>query len=262
MHCYAYLGGFIAKSRCVVCIKPPNVRSRAETSMQKLFPTISRRFLNVERAWGRGHVQSSRGGPVPDTFSSSLRRFLWFPLLLWTGCQFGLCFALAGPVCFFSLKYFKPHLIFLDRQRGDSSVGFFPPSINKSSEKPTHYSVFSSGLYYLNLLGELEEHKHIFQWHQLRLGELWAPAIVPSCQHVAWCHRAGGGTRGDDSHSEAEQHLLLPPRCVWTQPSLFGSSNGSFKISFRGWNCWLRGSQSENCTDPKSLHFGAAGCKS
>lgn len=169
----------------------------------------------------------------------------------------------SGWAClFFSLKYFKPHLIFLDRQRGDSNVGFFPPSINKSSEKPTHYSVFSSGLYYLNLLGGLEEHKHIFQWHQLWLGELWAPAIVPSCQHVAWCHRAGGGTRGDDSHSEAEQHLLLPPRCVWTQPSLFGSSNGSFKISFRGWNCWLRGSQSENCTDPKSLHFGAAGCKS
>lgn len=180
--------------------------------------------VSERETWGRGHVQSSPGGPVPDTFSSPFCRFSVIPTVAF---RVPVCFVFcSGWAClFFPPEYSKSQLIFLDRLHGDNNVGFSPLSINKASEKPTYYRAFSSGLCYLNLLGGLEEHKHIFQGQQLQWGELWAPAIVPSCQHVAWCHRAGGGTRGDDS---TQQHLLLPPRCAWTQLSLCSSFHGSF----------------------------------
>lgn len=246
--------GFVAKSRCAVCTKPPKLRPKLRypwkiCSLRCPEGFWRRRELEAKFTC-RAHVLALHRHKFPSSFLT----ISVIPTAALDRVPVHFVFWSAWACLFFSPKHFKSQLIFLDRPRGDNSVGFFPPSINKASEKPTYYRVFSSGPCYLNPLGGLEEHKHIFQGHQLQLGELWAPAIVPSCQHVAWCHRAGGGTRGDDRHSAATS---APSLWAWTQLSLFSSFNGSFLISFWGWNCWLRGNQLEKIFDPKSLHFGA-----
>lgn len=124
-------------------------------------------------------MQSSRGGPVPDTFPSSLGSFSVIPTAALDRVPVWSVFCSGWARVFFSPKHFKSHLIFLDRQRGDNNVGFFPPSTNKASEKPTHYSVFSSGLCYLNLLGGLEEHKTHFPVTPAATGRAVSPCHCP-----------------------------------------------------------------------------------